>query len=58
MGVDQDAVLKPDLKVRGLANLWIADASVMPRLISGNINAPCMMIGETLGRQLRSQHAA
>ena len=48
------AVVTPDLKVRGLENLWIADASVMPDLISGNINAACMMIGEKLGRQLRS----
>jgi len=52
MGVDEDAVVTPDLKVRGLENLWVADASVMPDLISGNINAACMMIGEKLGRQL------
>lgn len=54
MGVDENAVVTPDLKVRGLENLWIADASVMPDLISGNINAACMMIGEKLGRQLRN----
>jgi choline dehydrogenase-like flavoprotein len=54
MGADEDAVVTPDLKVRGLENLWIADASVMPDLISGNINAACMMIGEKLGRQLRN----
>lgn len=54
MGVDEMAVVTPDLKVRGLENLWIADASVMPDLISGNINAACMMIGEKLGRQLRN----
>jgi choline dehydrogenase len=53
MGVDDQAVVTPDLKVKGLENLWIADASVMPELISGNINAACMMIGEKLGRQLR-----
>jgi choline dehydrogenase-like flavoprotein len=52
MGVDDQSVVTPDLKVRGLENLWIADASVMPDLISGNINAACMMIGEKLGRQL------
>lgn len=52
MGVDEMSVVAPDLKVRGLENLWIADASVMPDLISGNINAACMMIGEKLGRQL------
>ena len=54
MGPDEDAVVTPDLKVRGVENLWIADASVMPDLISGNINAACMMIGEKLGRQLRN----
>jgi len=54
MGVDEGAVVTPDLKVRGVDNLWIADASVMPDLISGNINAACMMIGEKLGRQLRN----
>jgi len=54
MGVDEKAVVTPDLKVRGLENLWIADASVMPDLISGNINAACMMIGEKLGRQLKN----
>jgi choline dehydrogenase-like flavoprotein len=52
MGVDADAVVTPDLRVRGIENLWIADASVMPTLISGNINAACMMIGTKLGRQL------
>jgi choline dehydrogenase len=57
MGIDEDAVVTPDLKVRGLENLWIADASVMPELPSGNINAACMMIGEKLGRQLSKTHA-
>lgn len=52
MGVDRQAVVGPDLKVRGLKNLWIADASIMPDLISGNIHATCMMIGEKLSRQL------
>jgi choline dehydrogenase len=45
-------VVTPELKVRGVENLWIADASVMPDLISGNTNAACMMIGMKLGRQL------
>lgn len=52
MGSDDDAVVTPDLRVRGIENLWIADASVMPHQISGNIYAACMMIGEKLGRQL------
>jgi choline dehydrogenase len=55
MGPDDQDVVSPDLKVRGLENLWIADASVMPKLVSGNINAAAMMIGEKLGRQLTSK---
>jgi choline dehydrogenase len=52
MGSDADAVVAPDLKLRGMDNLWIADASIMPDLISGNTNGACMMIGEKLARQL------
>ena len=47
MGTDPMAVVHPrDLKVRGLANLRVADASIMPTLIGGNTNAPAMMIGQ------------
>jgi choline dehydrogenase len=54
MGIDARSVVTPDLQVRGIANLWVADASVMPTMISGNINAACMMIGEKLGLHLAS----
>ncbi len=53
MGRDSMAVVDPlSLMVRGVANLRVADASVMPTLIGGNTNAPCMMIGEKAARMI------
>lgn len=46
MGTDELAVTRPDLSVRGVDALRVADASVMPSLTSGNTNATVMMIGE------------
>lgn len=46
MGSDPASVVDPDLRVRGVGGLWIADASVMPRLPIGNTNATAIMIGE------------
>jgi len=46
MGADEGAVVDPQLRVRGVEGLRVADASVMPTLISGNTEAPSAMIGE------------
>ena len=46
MGVDDDAVVDAELRVRGVSRLRVVDASIMPAITSGNTNAPSMMIGE------------
>ncbi len=46
MGLDALAVVDSRLRVRGIRGLRVADASIMPRIINANTNAPCIMIGE------------
>lgn len=49
MGVDPQAVVDPQLRVRGVARLRVCDASVIPTIMSGNTNAPVIMIAERCG---------
>ena len=54
MGIDPMAVVDPQLRVYGMQNLRVADASVMPAVISGNTNAASIMIGEKCADLLRA----
>jgi choline dehydrogenase len=58
MGVDPEAVVDPRLRVHGIEGLRVADASVMPAVISGNTNAPSLMIGERAADFIAADAAA
>ena len=53
MGRDPRAVVDERLRVHGVQRLRVADASIMPTVVSGNTNAACIMIGEKLSDMIR-----
>ena len=53
MGQADDCVVDPELRVRGVENLRVADASIMPTIPRGNTNAATLMIAERLAEWLR-----
>jgi choline dehydrogenase len=57
MGTGESAVVDPELRVRGLANLRVADASVMPTIVGGNTHAPVVMIAEKAADLIRQRRA-
>ncbi len=54
MGIDEFAVVDPRLRVRGIQGLRVADASVMPTVVSGNCHAAIVMIGEKLADMVKA----
>ena len=57
MGKDTLAVVDSSLKIRGLNNIRVADASIMPTITSGNTNAPTIMIGEKCAAMITNGYA-
>ncbi|WP_126173698.1 GMC family oxidoreductase [Altericroceibacterium xinjiangense] len=55
MGIGEEAVVDPQLRVRGIEGLRVCDASIMPTVPGGNTNAPSIMVGEKAADLIRGQ---
>ena len=58
MGNDALVVVDAELRLHGIAGLRVADASIMPTVVSGNTNAACIMIGEKAANLVRGRMLA
>lgn len=57
MGYDEMAVVDGEGRVHGLEGLRVVDASIMPQIITGNLNATTIMIGEKIADMIRGKEA-
>ncbi|MGH3390501.1 MAG: GMC oxidoreductase, partial [Actinomadura sp.] len=57
MGADEESVVDPELRVRGVEGLRVVDASIMPTINRGHTHAPAIMIGERAADLIRTQSA-
>ena len=57
MGADEDSVVDPCARVKGINNLRVADASIFPQITNGNLNAPTIMVAERIADLIKSEQA-